>query len=341
MSLGKGVKFGATLLGIAALFLAFSFLFLNRDVNTESSNLALEPVEIPGRAAIPNTTVAFDSTASGNSEIYTMSPDDVEPRPITADPAFDSWRPRISPDRRTILFQRSPAGVYDADPESVSLWMVAAVGGEPIEVLPVGAHGWDLQGGAEWSPTGEQLIMTGGTSRERSIWVTSADGRFVRRVDTGDGESFDPAWSPDGTRAVFIACPAKNCDPTEREIFVVMVSGGDRLQLTNDELEDAQPSFSPDGMHIAMRSRTLPPTEDGTGGVWDIRVVAITGRSDPRVLVGDTSSSSSPQWMDNATIIFDRVVAGADTRSIYTAARTGGEVDEWRATPANEGHPTK
>jgi Tol biopolymer transport system component len=54
--------------------------------------------------------------------------DSSAPRQLTDDPSLDSWWPRISPDRRTILFYRAPAGVHDLDATKVSLWAMDADG---------------------------------------------------------------------------------------------------------------------------------------------------------------------------------------------------------------------
>ncbi|HJR59856.1 MAG TPA: hypothetical protein VJ813_10670 [Vicinamibacterales bacterium] len=58
-----------------------------------------------------------------------------------------------------------------------------------------------------------------------------------------------PAWSPDGTRVVFVS--DRTGDP---EVYVRAVGGGDSRRLTSTPGRDAHPSFSPDGRSIAFQS---------------------------------------------------------------------------------------
>ena len=62
----------------------------------------------PAAAAIPPGDLVFDSDRTGNFEIFTMTGEGRSPRQLTDDTRYDSWWARLSPDRRTILFYRSP-----------------------------------------------------------------------------------------------------------------------------------------------------------------------------------------------------------------------------------------
>src|SRR5947209_2461345 len=57
----------------------------------------------------------FDSDRTGNFEIMSMRTDGTDPQRMTTDPRYDSWWPKPSPDRATILFYRTPAGTHDRD----------------------------------------------------------------------------------------------------------------------------------------------------------------------------------------------------------------------------------
>ena len=53
----------------------------------------------------------FDSDrSSSRHEIYVMKTDGSCVFRLTNDPAYENWWPRASPDRRKILFYRSPVG---------------------------------------------------------------------------------------------------------------------------------------------------------------------------------------------------------------------------------------
>src|SRR4051794_22005974 len=61
--------------------------------------------------ALPVTRLVFDSDRTGNFEIYAMGVDGSSPVELTRDATYDSFWPKISPDRTQILFYRSPKGV--------------------------------------------------------------------------------------------------------------------------------------------------------------------------------------------------------------------------------------
>src|SRR5512139_209431 len=66
--------------------------------------------------ALASNQVVFDSDRAGNHEIYVMGTDGSTPTRLTNDPTYENWWPRISPDRKKVLFYRSPAG----NPENYS-----------------------------------------------------------------------------------------------------------------------------------------------------------------------------------------------------------------------------
>jgi len=106
--------------------------------------------------------LTFDSDRTGNHEIYALDLETLESHPLTADPTLDSWWARTSPDRSRILFYRTPRGVRDTDYTQTSLWIMDADGGNQRVLRPRGTDGWELQGHADWSPDGRELVMMGG-----------------------------------------------------------------------------------------------------------------------------------------------------------------------------------
>jgi len=71
---------------------------------------------------IPPGNLVFDSNRTGNYEVFTMNATGGDVHQLTHDAKYDSWWARISPNRETILFYRSPKGVHDRDFSKTSLW---------------------------------------------------------------------------------------------------------------------------------------------------------------------------------------------------------------------------
>jgi Tol biopolymer transport system component len=234
-------------------------------------------------------------------------------RRLTDNLRYDSWAPRLSPDRRTVLFHRTPVGEHDRDPSATSLWAVGADGTGPVQLRPAGADGWAVQGHADWSPDGSQLVLFGGNELEPQIFVTDALGRGPRPVTDRPGSNVDPSFSPDGRWIVFVGCPGGACLETDYEIYRVPTAGGEPERLTDDDQRDQDPAYAPDGSRLAWRSEL----HGGSPGAWDVRVGGPEGQ-DPRSLVGDDGTTGRPQWSrDGTTIYVHRTPSGGVTANLY------------------------
>ena len=309
--------FGALLL-LLALVAALVVHKLNTPAVVPRSWVAPTALpEAPSAAAMPPGNLVFDSDRTGNYEIFTMGPNGSAVRRLTDDRAYDSWWPQTSPDRRTILFYRTPKGVHDRDFSKTSLWAMSATGGDPVELRPAGLDGWVFQGHAEWSPSGTQIVMFGGSRFNPQIWVSDSLGRRPFQLTNRGGTNLDPSWSPDGRTIAFVGCPSSFCTPGSQEVYTVPATGGTPVRITYDGFADYDPTFSHNGRELAWL--TNMSSSPGPVGTWDIRTIPMVraGRNEvtaapgakPRLLLPDTSGvvNSKPSWSeDDSTIYFHR-----------------------------------
>ena len=292
----------------------------------------------PG-AALAADLLAFDSDRSGNYEIYVMRLDGSGVTQLTHDATLDSWWPRISPDRKRILFYRDPKGAHDSDFTATRLWMMNADGSDARELRPKGADGWEQQGHAEWSPDGSQLVMFGGSRTNPQIYVTKSDGTAPRQLTTRPGTNIDPSFSRDGATVVFVGCAQAVCFEKDYEIFSMPARGGEAKRLTNNSLRDHDPYFSPDGGTIAWLEET---ETTGPAGVWNIERMRADGTAQGHI-TDDKNINSKPEWSpDGSLIFFHRFEAGGQRWRLFTVHPDGSALTEIaKGAPGNNEYPSR
>lgn len=247
-------------------------------------------------ATLPTSSLVFDSNRSGNYEIYTMAEDGSGQTRLTDDPAYDSWWPRVSPDRSQVLFYRTPPGVHDRDFTKTSLWMMNADGTDVHELLAPQAYGWALEGHAVWSPDGTHIVLFAGTTSSPQIWEIAADGSSPVALTNRKTASLDPSFDPSG-RILFVGCATTTCTGAGHEVFRMNADGSGLTQLTTGMARNQDPFSSPDGTQIAwIRSGTLIES-------WALYAMAADG-SGQHVVVPATAVNSKPAWSADGQWIF-------------------------------------
>ncbi len=304
---------------------------------TERSSTAwTTPQALPRSDALPADQLAYDSDRTGNFELFVMPAAGGEAAQLTNDPVYDSWSPRVSPDRRTLLFYRTPKGVHDRDYSRAALWAVAADGTDAVELRPAGLDGWGLQGHAEWSPDGGSLVMFGGGKRSPQLQLTDALGQAPRPLTDRPGQNLDPAFSPDGRSVVFTGCPRAVCFGKDYEIYKLEIESGETERVTDDQLRDHDPMYSPDGDTLAW----LTAYGKTPLGAWDVRVR--TSGDEVRRLVGDDGITSRPQFSTDGRWIFvHRIPPGGKKFDVFRVRPDGSELTNLTAgQPGNNEYPS-
>jgi TolB protein len=178
---------------------------------------------------------------------------------------------------------------------------------------------------------GYDLLMMSRTDF-RSPWqvyaLNSRTGKRLRLTET-DANDRTPKWAPDGRHVAF----ASDRDG-DRDIYVMDLAGAQQgvaelepVNLTQNEVPDWQPAWSPDGKRIAFSSY-----RDGN---WEIYIIGVDG-SDLVRITDHPESDISPTWSpDGAKLLFvSRRLGDADlfVHDFVTGERTQvttGELDEY------------
>ncbi|HXJ63776.1 MAG TPA: hypothetical protein VNN79_08480 [Actinomycetota bacterium] len=282
---------------------------------------------VPGTAsaAFPgaNGRIAWESSKTGEFDIYSARPDGSDRRELTT--GFDEdHRPRWSPDGARIVFFRHKG---EAGPGNI--WVMDADGSNLTRLTNTQAYEQD----PSWSADGTQIVFERGSlSQAFNLWVMDADGSNQHRLThsskgdiaatwsstnviaftsfrTGHGDLYTihpdgthlvrvtsqalpdmyPDWSPNGAKLVFFT--ENGGATTKREVWTVSANGTQLQQITHNDVDDSFPCWSPNGKLIALQRDVHQDGRD----FYDVWTMRTDGTHFQRV-THDGFLDGSPSW---------------------------------------------
>jgi len=133
------------------------------------------------------------------------------------------------------------------------------------------------------SPDGKFIAFVSDKGGSPQIYIMRSDGSQTKRITFEGSYNTSPSWSPKGDKIVFSGRRGSN------QIFTINPDGTDLTQLTHSG-NNEDPSFSPDGLHIAFCS-----DRDGGKGIYIMRA---DGEAQQRI-TPHTIRATSPRWSPN------------------------------------------
>ena len=81
-----------------------------------------------------------------------------------------------------------------------------------------------------WSPKGDRIAFSvrRASGDKVDVYTMNIDGGEVKRLTFGQGNSEDPAWSPDGSHIAFTSNRTGSA-----QIWVMNADGGNQVRLTS------------------------------------------------------------------------------------------------------------
>ncbi|NJK88934.1 MAG: hypothetical protein HC923_05685 [Myxococcales bacterium] len=120
-----------------------------------------------------------------------------------------------------------------------------------------------------------------------------------------------PSISRDGRRLAYASELNGNLD-----IWIRDFAGGASYPLTTDPADDRDPSFAPDGRHIAFTSLR----HDAKG---DILVASATGEGSARRLTDESTSDRQPVFSPDGRLVFFSAADGLEPERVYVVGVDG------------------
>ena len=173
--------------------------------------------------------LAFQAVDGHDSEIYVVGLDGSARMQLTSNEGEDGG-PAWSPDGTRIAF----TSVRD---RNADVYVISTDGSGEIRLTT--DPGSDGQ--PQWSPDGRRIVFASQRGGVNGIWVMQADGSGQMELAGGTGGAY-PTWSPDGTQVVFAASASGK---TTSDLFVMQADGTAVRQLTQNDVNDIYPSWSP------------------------------------------------------------------------------------------------
>jgi TolB protein len=218
------------------------------------------------------------------------------------DPDTEVRFPAWSPDASKIAFSRNVFPV-----QNLEIFVANADGTNVVRLTNAGnaPSGTNTNYGATWSPDGAKIAFTSSRSGNSDIWVMNADGSNpVNLTANSPLFDFDPAWSPDGTKIAFGS--QRDASSTTGDvargfdIYTMNPDGSNVTRLTNNQVPDFSPSWSPLGDKLVFARRDI---NDQTGAQnSDVYTMNADGTGQTNI-TNHPSSDFDPSWSPDGTRI--------------------------------------
>jgi Tol biopolymer transport system component len=277
--------------------------------------------------------IAFTAISASNersSEIELMNADGSALQALAnSGGGASGWAPAWSPDGKWIAY------IVHQNDNNWPMYIIRSDGSNRQQVLT-----GDLYHFPAWSPDGTQIAC----SRNGNMWIMhiSLDGDTANITDQRQLTFLDrqyasvSSWSPDGQQIVFVSQmgdargTASYDDPNSSEIYMINIDGTGLHKLTENDVSDSEPDWSPFSNQIVFTS-----ARDGDYEIYSMN----TDGSNIQQLTDNPASDDCPAWSPDGTQI--AFVSNRDgNNEIYIMDSDGSNQTRLTDTPTLDFLPT-
>lgn len=295
--------------------------------NTPTASLTATPQATPTTPAQPiggGQELAFVSQRGDGAtyQIWSMPIylDPTNGHPLAGEPVQlttgegDKFYPAWSPDGRYLIYSMNAGIDEKGDDLGLDLWVMDLTQPDLPPVDITRQRGDDTY--ADWAADGSLIAYTndGRSDKVPQVYVIQPDGQNRKRMSF-DLREFQPTWSPDMTRLVFMTFINNNNIIFWRRDYENFATPGpfDVARLSERTGQAAEPAFSPDGFYIAYVQMK--------GRKNNICTVQTASRGADVACLTTTNQETQPNWSpDSQWIVFTSKRDGNSEIYIMSAA---------------------
>jgi len=243
--------------------------------------------------------------ADGPSEIWQMDPDGKNAKPITHSGVLTK-EPAVSPDGSKIAFINN----------KLDKWAIFVFSVDPVRDLRFYNPNARMNTQPSFTPDGKQLVFssTFGTDHCCRIFIANLDGSGVRPISSPGFIDAEPKVNPKTGADIVFASGRSGPE----QLYKMSIDGGNLERLTDGTGEASNPSWNPDGVHIAFSW-----TRGYAAGKWNVFIMDVSSHQYNQ-LTHDQGKNENPTWApDGVHLAFMSDRSGRE--QIYTMLSDGSQ----------------
>jgi TolB protein len=267
-----------------------------------------------GGVSLEGTKIYFVRGSRNVKEIWSMDPDGANQKQITA-LRSTSITPAVSPDGTKLAFTTYAKG-------NPGIFVFSLETGRQLPFYNVASS---VVTTPEFTPDGRQILYAAAVGGWTQICIANLDGSNMRRLTYSRSVEVEPKVNPKtGADIVFIS---GRSGPAQ--LYRMTMEGTDVQRLTTGEGDVANPSWHPDGQHLAFSwTRGYAP------GNYNIFVMDVASR-DVLQLTHGAGRNEHPSWApDGRHLVFSSNRSGSN--QIWTMLADGTQLKQLTTQGVNE-----
>jgi TolB protein len=268
---------------------------------------AADILKVFGGAGLAGSKIVFVSDRTGNKEIWVMDYDGSNQHQLTSYRSI-STMPNVSPDGTKVAFTSFVHGRPELLIHSL----------DTGRRIPFYNQSASMNATLDWTPDGNTVIFSstaaGGYAQ---LFKANANGGNITRLTNVRAVEVEPKINPKtGADVVFVSGRSG-----PQQLYKMNIDGADIVRLTTGEGEASNPSWNPDGLHIAFAwTRGFEP------GNFNIFIMDAATRQYVQLTHG-AGRNENPTWAPDGRHIAFASRRGAGTQ-IYTMLADGTQVKQ-------------